>query len=109
VPRQCTIIPPELIDEEQKILQKLRRGERIEHFETVRVSKTGRRIDISLTISPVLDHDGRIVGVSKIARDITELKLARNVMAWEAQFLANVRDAVVVTDLNGIVGTNLGR
>jgi PAS domain S-box-containing protein len=97
------IIPPELIDEEQKILQKLRRGERIEHFETVRVSKTGRRIDISLTISPVLDHDGRIVGVSKIARDITELKLARNVMAWEAQFLANVRDAVVVTDLNGIV------
>ena len=97
------IIPPELIDEEQKILQKLRRGERIEHFETVRVSKAGRRIDISLTISPVRDHDGRTIGVSKIARDITELKLARNVIAWDALLLANVRDAVVVTDLDGIV------
>ncbi|HTD28461.1 MAG TPA: PAS domain S-box protein, partial [Xanthomonadaceae bacterium] len=97
------IIPPHLIDEEQTILKKLRRGERIEHFETMRVSKTGRQIDISLTISPVRDHEGRVMGVSKIARDITELKLARNVIAWEAQLLANVRDAVVVTDLEGIV------
>ncbi len=66
------LIPPELIDEEQEILSRLRRGERIEHFETIRVSKSGRRIDISLTISPVRDQEGRIIGVSKIARDITE-------------------------------------
>ena len=68
------IIPPERHDEEHGILARLRRGERIEHFETVRVAKDGRRIDISLTVSPVLDHDGRVIGASKVAHDITERK-----------------------------------
>jgi PAS domain S-box-containing protein len=70
------IIPRELHDEEGEILRRLRRGERIEHFETVRVTKTGKKVDISLTVSPVKDASGRIVGASKIARDISERKQA---------------------------------
>ena len=66
------LIPPESIDEEGMILDRIRRGERIEHYETVRVSKTGRRIDLSLAISPIRDAQGRIIGASKIARDITD-------------------------------------
>ena len=58
------------------ILERLRRGERIEHYETVRVTKAGRRIDVSLTISPVRDGAGRIIGASKIARDVTARKRA---------------------------------
>ncbi|MEA2631271.1 MAG: hypothetical protein QOE66_1490, partial [Chloroflexota bacterium] len=70
------IIPPERQDEERAILERLRRGERVEHFETVRVAKGGRRVDISLTVSPVRDDEGRIIGASKIARDITERRRA---------------------------------
>ncbi|MEX2307506.1 MAG: PAS domain S-box protein [Pirellulales bacterium] len=68
------IIPPERLDEEQLILSRLRRGERIEHYETVRMSKDGQRFDISLTISPIQDLTGRIIGASKVARDITTRK-----------------------------------
>ncbi len=68
------IIPPELQDEEDDILAKLRRGERVEHFDTVRLAKDGRRVDISLTVSPIQDRAGNIVGASKIARDIGERK-----------------------------------
>ena len=70
------IIPPELQEEERSILERLRRGERVEHFETVRVSKESRRILISLTISPLRDNAGRVVGASKVARDITDRKRA---------------------------------
>jgi len=68
------IIPPEHRHEEAGILARLARGGRIEHFETVRVRKDGTRIDVSLTISPVRDSSGRVVGASKIARDISERK-----------------------------------
>ncbi len=66
------IIPRERWPEEDDILARLRRGERIDHFETIRITKEGRLIDISLTVSPVRDASGRIVAASKIARDITE-------------------------------------
>jgi PAS domain S-box-containing protein len=66
------IIPPELHKDEDFILSKIRRGERIDHFETVRVAKSGRRIHVSLTVSPVKNGGGKIIGVAKIARDITE-------------------------------------
>jgi PAS domain S-box-containing protein len=74
------IIPPERHDEERAILERLCRGDRIEHFETVRVSKDGRRLDISLTVSPIRDDAGRIIGASKIARNITERKRAENAL-----------------------------
>jgi PAS domain S-box-containing protein len=70
------IIPPELHAEEQQILERLSRGERIEHFDTVRLTKDGRRIAISLTVSPVQDANGTIIGASKVARDVSERKLA---------------------------------
>jgi PAS domain S-box-containing protein len=66
------IIPPERLDEEPEILRRIRRGERVEHFDTVRRRKDGTAIDISLTISPIVDRRGTIVGASKIARDITD-------------------------------------
>src|SRR3546814_9685989 len=70
------IIPAELRQEEEEILSKLRRGERIEHFETIRLGKNGERIDISLTVSPVHDKTGKVIGASKVARDIRERKRA---------------------------------
>jgi len=74
------IIPPERLDEEQEILSRLARGERIEHYETVRVAKNGSLIDVSLTVSPLRDSEGRVVGASKIARDVTERKQAEEAL-----------------------------
>jgi len=68
------IIPPELREEEVEIVARLARGERIDHFDTVRVAKDGRRLNISLTVSPLRDRSGRVVGASKVARDITDRK-----------------------------------
>ena len=70
------IVPPDLHAEERQILDKLRRGERIDHFGTVRITKDGRRIAISLTVSPVRAADGTVIAASKVARDISERKLA---------------------------------
>src|SRR5581483_11620763 len=69
-----TIIPPELLDDETRILATIAGGSRIDHFETVRVRKGGERLDVSLTISPLRDQTGKIVGAAKIARDITQQK-----------------------------------
>jgi PAS domain S-box-containing protein len=68
------IIPPECLTEEDMVLEHIRRGERIDHFETIRQTKDGRRLDISLTVSPVKDAQGRVIAASKSARDITEKK-----------------------------------
>ena len=70
------IIPPERVAEEDAVLGRLRRGERTSHFDTVRRTKDGRLIDVSVTVSPVRDAADRVVGASKIARDITERKRA---------------------------------
>ena len=80
-----TIIPPELHPEEREIIDKLRAGERVEHYETVRVRKDGARRDISLTVSPVRDPVGTLVGMSKVGRDITERKQAQRALAEEAR------------------------
>jgi PAS domain S-box-containing protein len=69
------LIPPDRQDEEPRILARLKGGERVEHFETKRMTKDGRLLDVSLTISPIKDKQGNIIGLSKIARDITERKL----------------------------------
>jgi len=68
------IIPSELHEEETQILARLRRGERVTHYETTRVAKDGRRVDISLTVSPLRNKCGKVIGASKVARDITERK-----------------------------------
>ena len=70
------IIPPELHADEDHILAQLRRGEHIDHYETVRVAKDGRRIEVSLCVSPLRDKTGKVIGASKIARDISERKQA---------------------------------
>ncbi|HZI48355.1 MAG TPA: PAS domain S-box protein, partial [Pyrinomonadaceae bacterium] len=75
------MIPPERPDEEPEILARLRRGERIDHYETIRIAKDGRRLHVSLTVSPIQDATGKIVGASKIARDITQQKKAQNEIA----------------------------
>ena len=79
------IIPQDRLDEERVILARIRRGERIDHFETVRQRKHGGLVSISLTVSPVKNAEGRIVGASKVARDITEQKLA-----WKTAELADI-------------------
>jgi two-component system sensor kinase FixL len=71
------IIPPDREDEEPRILDRLRNGERVDHFDTVRIAKSGQLVDVSLTISPIRDPGGQIIGASKIARDITERKHAQ--------------------------------
>ena len=68
------VIPPELQEEERKILETVGRGDRIEHYETVRLTRGGERIDVSLTISPVKDETGKVIGAAKVARDITQQK-----------------------------------
>lgn len=70
------IIPPDRLSEEREILHRLRAGERTEHFETVRLTKSGQHVDVSLTVSPVLDESGTVIGASKVARDITLHKRA---------------------------------
>lgn len=74
------LIPPDRVDEERDILARLRRGERIAHYETVRVAKSGKRLQISLTTSPVRDSTNRVVGASKVARDITQRREAEQAL-----------------------------
>ena len=92
------IIPPELQNEEASILQRLRNGERIAHFETVRVAKSGRRVDISLTISPLRDSEGRIFGASKVARDITERKRAEEALRESERRYQSMADELRESD-----------
>jgi PAS domain S-box-containing protein len=82
------LIPPERQDEEPTILERIRRGERIDHYETIRQRKDGSLINISLTVSPVRNAEGKIVGASKIARDISERKRSEehiDMLAREAE------------------------
>jgi PAS domain S-box-containing protein len=73
-----TIIPPELHDEEKEIIARLQKGLHIDHYETVRLAKDGARIDVSLSVSPLRDKFGHVVGAAKVARDITERKRTEN-------------------------------
>ncbi|HEX7288032.1 MAG TPA: PAS domain S-box protein [Candidatus Angelobacter sp.] len=96
------IIPPDLWDEEAEILRRLHGGKRIEHYETVRVTKEGKRVNVSLTIAPVRDLAGRIAGFSKIARDITESKRAESALREsEERFRLLANDAPVMIWMAG--------
>jgi PAS domain S-box-containing protein len=81
------IIPPDLYDEEQSILSRLRRGERIEHFETERVTKDGRRIHVSLSVSPIRNARGEVVGAAKTARDVSARRRAQEALRQSEQAL----------------------
>jgi len=87
------IIPPDRADEEQNILDRISRGERIEHFQTVRQRKDGSLLDVSVTISPVRDSCGRVVGASKVARDITAQKRTEQALRESEQRYQAVTDA----------------
>jgi two-component system sensor kinase FixL len=103
------IIPPDRVQEETAILSRIRRGERIIHFETDRQSKDGRIVPVSLTISPIHDDDGNIIGVSKIARDLSGLqRVHRDLEQREAllrAILDTAPDALVVIDRHGAIQT----
>jgi PAS domain S-box-containing protein len=117
----AVLIPPDHVDEEPKILDRIKRSERVEHYETVRVTKAGKLIAVSLSISPIEDASGKVIGASKIARDITgrkrlEEQLRRKNEELEQQnrrvqeanrlkseFLANMSHELR-TPLNSIIG-----
>jgi PAS domain S-box-containing protein len=86
------LIPRELWDQEQEILERLRTGHHIEHYETIRVTKAGGKLDVSLSISPIKDSSGRIVGFSSIVHDITERKLAEAALASVTRKLIDAQE-----------------
>jgi PAS domain S-box-containing protein len=101
------LAPPDRADEMPAILERVRRGERIEHFDTVRRGKGGQLVPISLTVSPIKDAEGDIIGASKIARDVSDRKRDEAAL-WEEKerlhaTLTGIGDAVIVTDANGLI------
>jgi PAS domain S-box-containing protein len=97
------IIPPERFQEEQTILENIRKGLKIDQFRTVRIAKNKRKIKISLTVSPIKDQEGNIIGASKIARDISDQKLAEEKQATLAAIVSSSDDAIISKTLFGII------
>ena len=96
------LIPADRRDEENRILERIRRGESVDHFETVRQTKDGRLIDVSVVVSPIKDESGRIGGASKIARNITERKRAAQRLALLDTCVSKLNDIVLVTEATPI-------
>lgn len=97
------LIPERLKYEEAEILRKLRAGERIDHHETIRATKTGKELIVSLTISPLKNERGEIVGGSKILRDVTEQRARERAQAHLAAIVESSDDAILSKDLNGVI------
>jgi PAS domain S-box-containing protein len=97
------IIPEDRQAEEDGVLARLRRGERIDHFETVRQTKDGRQVPISLTVSPIRDAHGHVIGASKVARDITERQQNEALRARLAAIVDSSDDAIVSKTLDGVI------
>lgn len=98
-----TLLPPDRADEEQDILRRIRSGETVEHFETVRLRKDGKLIDVSVTISPIRDGAGVIVGASKIARDISFEVTAKAQLRLTSSVLTNTSEGILITDKKGLI------
>jgi PAS domain S-box-containing protein len=99
------IIPQDRRAEEEGVLERIRRGEMVSHLETTRISKSGRLLDISLTVSPIRDAHGNIIGAARIPRDITDRKHEEEVRARLAAIVASSDDAIVSKSLDGIIRT----
>jgi len=97
------LIPERLHGEEQVIIQKLKAGEQIAHYETIRRTKDGKEITISVTISPLKNENGEVIGASKIAREITDQKQLDEVRFRLAAIVESSEDAILSKDLNGII------
>jgi PAS domain S-box-containing protein len=96
------VIPPERLAEEDQIITSLRAGKRVEHYETERVRRNGERIIVSLTISPIKDDSGNVVGASKIARDITAQKRVESDRQMFVTLVENSTDFIGICDLEGV-------
>ena len=99
------LLPPDRSDEEGTILERIRRGERVEHFDTVRMHKDGRFIHVSIAISPIRGKSGEVIGASHVARDITQTTELELVRTRLAAIVESSDDAIISKDLNGIVQT----
>jgi two-component system sensor histidine kinase VicK len=97
------LIPLDRSEEEADILTRIRIGERVEHFETMRLNKAGVLVDVSLTVSPIKDAFGKVIGVSKIARDISEAKKAHEKSLMLSAIVDSTDDAIISKNLNGII------
>jgi diguanylate cyclase (GGDEF)-like protein/PAS domain S-box-containing protein len=95
------LLPLDRAFEETLILEKIRRGQGVDHFETVRIRKDGREINVSVTISPIRNSFGQLVGASKIARDITAQKLATRQLRLTASVFNNTGEGIMITDRRG--------
>jgi PAS domain S-box-containing protein len=95
------LIPSDRQQEELQIISRVKNGESLEHFDTVRLTKDGRLIDLSVTVSPIKDKTGKIVGASKVARDITERKAVEETLRRQAAIIDLSPDAIIVRDLDG--------
>ena len=97
------LVPSDRPDELPQILAEIKQGGRIDHYETIRVRKDGERIDISLTISPVRDASGMVIGASTIARDVTERKQAEMAVSRLAAIVESSHDAIIAKTLEGVI------
>lgn len=97
------LMPEDRRNEEPGILKRIRKGERIRHYETVRMHKDGRLIDISLTVSPIFDEQGRVIEASKIARDITQRRREQIEIEKLAAIVDSSSDAIITKDLDGVI------
>jgi PAS domain S-box-containing protein len=97
------LLAPDRANEEQEILERIMRGEDVQHFETVRIRKDGSPVHVSVTISPIWDSQGHIIGASKIARDISGRKQAEDTLRRQASLIDQAYDAVFVWERNGAI------
>jgi diguanylate cyclase (GGDEF)-like protein/PAS domain S-box-containing protein len=97
------LFPLDRIEEEQFILHKINAGLRIDHFETIRLDKNGLPVDVSVTMSPIFDHAGNVIGASKIARNITERKLDEAKLRLSSSVFANAWEGILITTTDGTI------